>query len=217
MLGFTAETLYPKYQDFLINSFKKVPAENLSKPPAQISGPLLESVMHSFDNEELKELYSNLLASAMNVNLREHAHPAFINIIQQLSNVDISILKAIKQNPFTPFIQIDFIDNDSIPLFSLHEPAILLDNCDCSHQHITACLKNLERLGIIQFTNMSLVFGTDEIINEILNHPAYNDYHASMEYLKNNNAKISTGEFQLKKGTVLTTSFGSLFLKTCLN
>lgn len=217
MLGFTAETLYPKYQEFLIDSFKKVPAENLSKPSSQIVGPLLENVMYSFDNDELRELYSCLLSSAMNTDLKKDAHPAFVNIIQQLSNVDICILKALKKKSFVPFVQIDFVDNDSVPILTIHEPAVLIDDCDCTHEHITACLKNLERLGLLKFSNLVLAFGDRDKIADILSHPAYSSYHSTMKYLKENNLKINTGEFQIKNGNILATPFGFLFMKTCLN
>ena len=44
---------------------KNVPEENIVTPPPSIAGPVFEALRFSGEDIDLRELYTNLLASAM--------------------------------------------------------------------------------------------------------------------------------------------------------
>jgi len=64
---------------------KDVPPEKITTPPANIAGPTMEALRYVGDNDELQQLYANLLAASINTDTRDAAHPAFVEIIRQLS------------------------------------------------------------------------------------------------------------------------------------
>ena len=55
-----------------------IPEENLQIPPTMIAGPLLEALRYTYDEDELRDMYENLLASAMDSRTVEKAHPYII-------------------------------------------------------------------------------------------------------------------------------------------
>ncbi len=88
----------------------EIPKENQVTPPSSMLLPLLEKLKYQGDEELLTELYLELLKRACDKNRVSEAHPAFFNIIGQLSEDEALILfhmKIIKNDPGTYFISKD--------------------------------------------------------------------------------------------------------------
>ncbi|WP_018692540.1 DUF4393 domain-containing protein [Algicola sagamiensis] len=86
-------------QDRLANYIKKslnsVPEENRISPPESLILPIAEQLKYQEEGNPLTALYLNLLSRAMDKERIGEAHPAFINIIKQLSPDEVLILKQI--------------------------------------------------------------------------------------------------------------------------
>ncbi len=87
-LGLTADQLERKYANFLEETISKVPKENIIIPSAVIAAPLLDHVKFVFNEDGLSEMFSNLLANAMNKNIEKMVHPAFVEVLKQMSPID---------------------------------------------------------------------------------------------------------------------------------
>lgn len=66
--------------------------DNIVPPPIYLAAPLLQKCQFTADSEHLHSLFANLLATAMTEDMQELAHPAFIEIISQLSPEEAKIL-----------------------------------------------------------------------------------------------------------------------------
>lgn len=64
-------------------------------PPLSISGPLTLQIMFASEENELREMYANLLASAMDKRTAGDAHPSFVTIIQQLTADEARVISRI--------------------------------------------------------------------------------------------------------------------------
>src|SRR5258705_3973151 len=73
-----------------------VDPDKIISPPLQVVGPLIERYRFVHDNSELSEMFINLLATSMNKDTVEKAHPSFIPIISELSPDEARLIKAIK-------------------------------------------------------------------------------------------------------------------------
>ncbi|MBU5612176.1 DUF4393 domain-containing protein [Geomonas azotofigens] len=93
-----AEKLYNKQESEIIS------------PAPNIAGPLLESLRYTGYDEDLRELFTNLLASSMDIDKLRYAHPAFVDIIKQLTADEAKILKYISDLSSYPIIH--EINND---------------------------------------------------------------------------------------------------------
>lgn len=81
------------FEDDLKEKTKHIPPENLQIPPTMIAGPTLEALRYTYDEAELREMYENLLASAMDTRTANQALPSFVDAIKQMSPLDALILQ----------------------------------------------------------------------------------------------------------------------------
>jgi hypothetical protein len=75
---------------------KKSPAD-IQTPDPVVAGPLLIGMSFTVQAPHLREMYANLLATAMHRPSSAKAHPSFVQIIQQLSPAEALILKEISR------------------------------------------------------------------------------------------------------------------------
>lgn len=80
---------YDQIKDFVSTKvaerLKNVPPENIITPKPNVAGPALESLRYTGHEESLSDMYANLLAASMDKATSEGAHPAFVEIIRQLT------------------------------------------------------------------------------------------------------------------------------------
>ena len=68
-----------------------IPDGELVEPKASVAGPALQGLAYSHDEDELKALYLGLLATAMDGRVQDEAHPAYAEIIRQLSANELNL------------------------------------------------------------------------------------------------------------------------------
>ncbi len=89
---------YEQIESYLVptlnDKLRDVPAEELINPTSQIAGPAIEALRFVADEPAMRELFANLIASSMNKQTANNAHPAFVEIIKQLSSQEAQILQA---------------------------------------------------------------------------------------------------------------------------
>lgn len=74
---------------------KEVPSEDIVEAPPEVAIPIIEKLSY-VTNEELRDLYIELLAKASIKDENDKAHPNFINIINSLSPDEAKMLKTFK-------------------------------------------------------------------------------------------------------------------------
>lgn len=82
-----------QFQEDLSRVTKNIPPENIVEPKASIAGPALQGLAFSHEEPDLKEMYLNLIASSMNQKVSDDVHPAFVEVIKQLSSSDAKLLR----------------------------------------------------------------------------------------------------------------------------
>ena len=92
---------YENIEEFLIRrvseKLKNIPQENITTPPPQVAGPAVEALRYSGHDPNLRELYANLLANAMDRDTIHNAHPGFVEIIKILTSDEEILLKKFVQ------------------------------------------------------------------------------------------------------------------------
>jgi len=76
----------------------KIPSEKLIEPNESIVKPALSAFSAYNSEEELRNMFAKLIASAFNGDMEAFVHPAFVEIIKQLSPVDAHNLELFKGN-----------------------------------------------------------------------------------------------------------------------
>lgn len=87
---------YDQIKDFVstkvTDRLKNVPPENIVTPKPNVAGPALESLRFTGHESSLSDLYANLIAASMDKTTAAGAHPAFVEIIKQLTPDEAKIV-----------------------------------------------------------------------------------------------------------------------------
>jgi hypothetical protein len=186
---------------------KNVPEENIVSPPPEVAGPAVEALRYSGYNENLRELYANLLATAMDKDSIQNAHPSFVEILKNISSDEATLLQA-----FLPKSQYPVID---IVAKSKDTKGYSIVYANYSHLHKTTTLSdwlltptylnNLCRLGILEIPALTTATApnsyepleTDDELKDLKAH--IESFNRTAEY---------------KRKLVRLTSFGKLFIQS---
>lgn len=199
------------FEDDLKKKTKNIPPEKLQIPSTMIAGPTLEALRYTYDEAELREMYENLLASAMDSRISSQAHPSFVDTIKQLSPLDALVLKMFNIKGQYKCGNIRFIltadeskrYTDGMPdyfveeFYSLGDPFL-----------VSASIINLKRLGLIDITETGLI-GVN-----------YDSMKTHPYILKRENLFRQQGEYEFKikivEHAVVLNNYGRQFIKICL-
>jgi hypothetical protein len=101
---------YEQLKDFLstkvAEKLKDVPLENIATPKPNVACPALESLRYTGHEETLRDMFANLLAAAMDTRTATGAHPAFVEIIRQLTPDEARILRLLAVNRPFPLLNV---------------------------------------------------------------------------------------------------------------
>jgi hypothetical protein len=86
-------------QKAVTERLKHVPPENVMPPSPRIAVPAMQALTYSLEDELIREMFANLLASDMNAETKKHVHPAFVELIKEMTPADAQVLKIIQQCP----------------------------------------------------------------------------------------------------------------------
>ena len=96
-----------EFQLDIVEKSAKIPPEKIIEPKASIAGPALQGLAFSHEEQNLKEMYLNLLASAMDSRESGAVHPGFVEIVRQLSATEAGLLKDIlKSSDAIPIVEL---------------------------------------------------------------------------------------------------------------
>lgn len=82
-----------RFNDDLNEKLRTRAPHEVVSPLPSIAGPALQGLAFSHEETQLKELYLNLLASAMSGSSSKRVHPAFVEVIKQLSPDEAILLQ----------------------------------------------------------------------------------------------------------------------------
>ncbi len=74
---------------------KQIPPEKLIEPKILIAGPIIQNLAFTLEDPPLKEMYLELLGKSMDERQQGKAHPAFVEIIRQITSEEAKELKAV--------------------------------------------------------------------------------------------------------------------------
>ena len=213
------------FKDDMEKRMSNIPSENIHSPNLMIAGPTLEALKYTLDVESLRRMYINLLTSSMDSSKDNLAHPAFVEIIKQMSPLDAKALEFIQQNGRTAIAccnirwqRKDTPKWDGFNLIKLERPGCFLYRHlvkayedGYSERDITVSFENLHRLGLIQ------IHDDMEVSREL-----YRDFESCEIVLKyqeemSNRSDSSEYEVAILPVAVEITQLGLAFSDICLS
>lgn len=177
---------------------------DMCEPDFQTASIALENAKYC-DAEELQELFANLLSNSMNANKRMDVHPAFSEIIKQMSPRDARNLKLFKNADGLPISQyrVRNEDNSYDILMSNVFLGEIGEDIDLTAQ--SASITNLQRLGMLEVTYHS----------QFANSEKYDEAEALLQTLFSDEIKPNE-QREMKNGIVRKTPLGEKFVNVCI-
>lgn len=194
-------------EKLLAKKLEHVSADKIVTPEAYVAVPAIQAISYSMNSEELRNLYANLLAKAMNSDTKDLVHPSFADMIKQMSPTDALIFSEIITAQIRPLITINVKISDG-------GKRIFAENCswitDISLARCRTAFDNLARLGLIQIPSDHSYTNKNNYVS-IKNNPLF--IHAETE-CKNNLLDDETISYEEKY--IKINEFSKLFYTVCV-
>lgn len=89
-----------KTKQLLEENLKNKDPEKIVSPEPYVAVPAIQALSYSMSSDELRTLYANLLAKSIYADTKDSVHPAFIEIIKNLSPLDCKVFEFIMQSKY---------------------------------------------------------------------------------------------------------------------
>lgn len=221
--AFTSLDIWIEQRNFNLEETKQLLSEKLKDknpdnivPPAPyVAVPALQAISYSMGNDDLRNLYANLLAKSMQKDTKELVHPSFVEIIKQLSPADAKMLFLLA-NDLTP-------DNSTYPLINViaknnksHWVSTLenvINHKYHSSDNYNLSLDNLSRLKLILiYDDRSLV--EEELYSPLIEIPAV---QTVLKEIETGLVEPTLNIPEIKRGSFHFSDLGLLFVNTCVS
>lgn len=199
------------FEDDIKEKVEHIPQENLQVPPTMIAGPTLEALRYTYDEAELREMYENLLASAMDNRISFEVHPSFVDTIKQLSPLDAIVLRmfARKQQYKCGTIYFNLTEDSSKNYANAMPDYFVEEFCSLGDPFlVSTSLINLKRLGIIDITENGLTGKNYDSMKS-------NQYVTSREKIYRQQG-LYAFSVKIVNHAVVLNNYGDQFIKICL-
>lgn len=181
--------------------------EKIMEVPPEIGVPVAEKLSYVTD-EQLSDLYVNLLAKASTFDSAHAAHPSFVNVINNLSPDEAILLQHVKGD--IPFVEARIQKKNVNEWLTIGRLLTGLESkAKLSYpQNIVAYLSNFEGLGLINIRHDIFISSQPGLYEGLEN--IYRPECEAIHYNKDTE-KLTFGH-----GKIEVTPFGILFISACL-
>jgi Abortive infection alpha len=187
---------------------ENIPPEQIAEVPPEIGVGIAEKLSYVSD-EQLSDLYINLLAKASTQGTAHQAHPSFVNVINNLSPDEALLLQQLKLGDI-PFVEVRLVNNAK---GDWHTMGQLLTGIETKVKlyfpaNIVVYLSNFEGLGLINIRYDLYIATPDNLYANI--ESIYRPGFENMPFNK------ETQRLTFEKGKIEVTPLGRLFVSACL-
>jgi len=209
---------FDQIQDFVstkvADRLKNVPPENIATPKPNVAGPALEALRYIGHEESLSDLYANLLAASMDKATAQGAHPAFVEIIRQLTPDEARIVALFRIEQAYPIMTVraEFKPVEGGRTGG-HDVLVNFSHigkmAGCEYPHLTPTyLDNLCRLGLAEIP-MMFQYTTPGIYDSLETSPEVVTVKESISQSPEMQARV-------EKQGLRVTEMGRQFVRVCV-
>ena len=201
-------------EKLLAEKLKNIPPEQITTPDAYVAVPALQYISYCMDNNELRDMYANLLANSMTNIVKNGVHPGFVEIIKQLSPDEAKVLRYVFAEKSVPIISLRASNSANSEIDVVKNFSNIGELVGCEKPlFIGAYFNNLIRLGVLM-QDVGRHFSNDKFYKPLEEHP-------NIVFAKRNIEEDKVwGEFDkavIHKGIIRLSDYGNQFCEICLS
>jgi hypothetical protein len=185
-----------------------------------VAGPIIECLRFTSEEETLRELYANLLATSMDSETAHNAHPGFVQIIKNMSPDEARIMKFIATENSQPLIDI-FIKNKMSHAYNAVYRNISFIGRDSKCEVlelVPSYLNNLCRLGLTEIPVGDYLADPKNQTKRRTKSPIYSELKRDKEVVEIIKDTALKKDFfaDIKEKVIDLTDFGRQFCSACV-
>ncbi len=201
-----------KYKKDMEKKLNDIPAENRIEPNTQVVLNALADSQSCVEEESLREMFANLIASACDAGKASDVHPAFPGIIRQMSPIDAKLLQLFRNDSERPIVGIKVYEGDGY--LQMFNNIFVSDTSEFSAAVQSATVACLSMLGLVEVSYMQS-FTDKSVYNEFLQMPEYLFLKDKKVLVGNQGRVVNISKVELQHGEIWLTELGKRFLKVC--
>lgn len=219
LLGVLEGTVYGIEQvsawlhDAVAKRLKEIPEERVIQPDPRIVIPAVQALVYSMGEEHIREMFANLVATNMTVSIKAPAHPAFVEMIKQMTALDAEILAIVSKRAQVGYrVRLVRTEkwNDLGYHFSFVAPIQKVIDCRRS-------VNNLQRLGILEIREFEWPVVPEDserygAIEKLYEHLPVSIGASSLEA---NEPKAQMARLEIIRQGIFLTPLGDDFARVC--
>lgn len=137
------------FKEQLEEKIDQIPADQQKDPDIQIAAQALEASKYCVSSEQLREMFSNLIAGTMNKTMDPYIHPSFPEFLKQCSETDASLIKRLKDHNSLPVADILLTKEKTMQSFNKFASDVFLPFGNLSCEAVSISGAFLQKSGII--------------------------------------------------------------------
>lgn len=142
---------FDRVVELLDDKLKNTPERLIVSPDANIAVDAVKYMCYSMESQELRDVYVNLLAAAMNKVACGGVHPAFVQIARELSEDEIKFLRHMAVSHSIPVLSVVFEKENGEELEVVRDFSMVTKVAGCERENYgDLYVENLVRLGLVR-------------------------------------------------------------------
>lgn len=154
-------------EKLLAKKLEHVSEDKIVTPEPYTAVPAIQALSYSMNSEELRNLYANLLAKAMNSDTKDMVHPAYVSIITQMTPLDAQVLQFLLNQPDQDMPLIDLVASRKLQGNIISYVPLQTNITSISFSTVEAIslsLDNLSRNNLIHISDQENTDGYNSIL-----------------------------------------------------
>ncbi len=198
-----------RFQQDISAKTSTIPLEQVVEPKASIAGPALQGLAFTHEEPNLREMYLSLLATAMDGRVAADAHPAFVEVIRQLSSEDAQLIQGALQSVAAIAIveiRLNTVGQQGYRTLARHVLNLTnsTTNAPVENPQLAAMVDNWVRLGLVNVDYMT----------KITDLAAYEWVEQRPEVIRfRQTYENETQKLDFANGILIRTAFGAQFAR----
>lgn len=196
-----------KTKQLLAENLKNADPEKIVPPEPYVAVPAIQAISYSMDSDELRKMYANLLSKSIYADTKHSVHPAYTEIIKNLSPLDCRVLEEIMNSQYCEIgcYELRIATIGSASYYVSYPYVTHITFADSST--VAASIDNLTRNKLIEPRDFH--FDDDEKYLPIRQTDFYTIIAKTFSSHPNNQ------ELRPYKKSIKSTSFGNAFYNVC--
>lgn len=204
---------FEKFKANIAEGVNNIPKEDLIEPRDSIIGAAAEKAKYSMNEDEIREMFENLIISSFDSRKVSNIHPSFSDIIQQMSPLDAQNLKLFDTKERLPVCELRL--DQGPDGYKVIYSDVFYSNPNCqSIQQQAISISSLKRIGLISIS-YDIHFIDKKIYEPFKELPEYKVQQNNLESL--NQLKKTNHKLDIQQGVASITSLGKAFIDVCLS